>query len=690
MLIILSLIPFTSCADITVFKFTNQTRLHVKKELTYATLKSEPAQALTQRSFTICGSMYLAYLAGHQTFFSLRKSQNENLWFSLMIYDSLFGGSHQISLCNSSGSAMNNGYEKKVVLRFHDWFHACVSVDSLTGHMIAVVNGVMTHNTYGERLESNIPIAFKDKLRLGLKESQFGKSVVTKEQSNSPVTNVNIFSGLLDVSEMRDITASRKCTIGTYLSWIEMKWSFKGSVSQDLAKDFCQSNPNSKTLVFPTPFPQWRDCLKFCPKVQGKGRVPFVKDKNAARLIMDHFYQTSLANKLPVTEMWNSTSFVVFSAYWQNSKAEFVDFYNNSIMNPELWFPSQPNGGKDAPIAMWFPALHKYLLCDDAFIPGTCMCQFENPPMVMLRGVCEQTGVDKMFVLKYSNGDVIFKGLRNSDIEKEKDSFTVKYLQTNVMQNNTVKANPYPIGKIWWRVLDNSKACSNGEVNDTIALKLTGCQDGYFTCDNGDCIVMEKRCDQVLNCEDETDEVNCNILVLKTSYRKTSPPIRMDATNGGELVMPSEVTVSMFLLGIAAIKEHENRIDIKLRVKLRWFEFRALFHNLKKTSSLNALDYEDVKRLWIPNLVYVNNQDNDDTRGGLSKSDLKIMRRGNFTRSSPDVVDEIEIFKGSENPIVMIQSFTKTFECRYELMVFPFDTQVYWDTFLDPFHRRCP
>ena len=93
-------------------------------------------------------------------------------------------------------------------------------------------------------------------------------------------------------------------------------------------------------------------------------------------------------------------------------------------------------------------------------------------------------------------------------------------------------------------------------------------------------------------------------------------------------------------------------------------------------SAIYAPLYKDVKRLWIPNLVYVNNQNNDDTRGELSKSDLKIIRMGNFTRSSPDVVDEIEIFKGSENPIVMIQSFTKTFECRYELMVFPFDTQV--------------
>ena len=601
-------LPFISCSDITVLKFTNQTTLDTNKELSYATLKSEPAQPLLEGSFTICGSMYLAYLRGQQTFFSMRRSQSKNLWFSLVVYGSLFDGGHQIALCNSSGSTMNDGEEKKVILRFHDWFHACVSVDSFTGRIRAVVNGILTHDSYNEGAQSNIPIEFKGALRLGLTEMQFGKSEVSKEQSSSPVTNVNIFSGLLNLSDMIDVTASGKCTHGTLLNWGEMRWTFKGRVSDELAKDFCRSNPFSDTFIFPTPFPSWRDCIHFCPKVEGKGRVPFVKDVNESRLLMDHFYQASLANKLPVADIWNSTSFAVFSSYSLHTESRFVDFYSNSTLEPELWFPGQPNGGKEAPIAAWFPGLDKYLLLDNGPIPGN--------------------------------------------------------------------ANPYPLGKIWWRIADDSKSCNDGKINETVPLKLTGCPDGYFTCDNGDCVSMEKRCDQVLNCGDETDEVDCNILVLRTSYRKMSPPSKVGLEEGREVVIPPEVTISMSLLDIAAIKEPENEIDLKFRVEFRWFEFRAFFHDLKKISARNALDSEDVERLWIPNLVYRNNKDNDDTRGEIGKSDLKIIRIGNFTRSSLNVVDEIEIFKGSENPIVMVQSYTKTFKCRYELIVFPFDTQV--------------
>ena len=674
--LLLWVLPIISCTDITVFKFTNQTTLDTNKELSYATLKSEPAHPLLEGSFTICGSMYLAYLRGHQTFFSMRRSQSKNLWFSLMVYDSLFDGGHQIALCNSSGSTMNDGEEKKVILRFHDWFHACVSVDSFTGRIRAVVNGILTHDSYNEGAQSNIPIEFKGALRLGLTEKQFGKSEVSKEQSSSPVTNVNIFSGLLNLSDMIDVTASGKCTQGTLLNWGEMRWTFKGRVSDELAKDFCRSNPFSDTFIFPTPFSSWRDCINFCPKVEGKGRVPFVKSVNESRLLMDHFYQASLANKLPVADIWNSTSFAVFSSFSLHTESRFVDFYSNSTLEPELWFPGQPNGGKEAPLALWFPGLDRYLLWDYAPIPGICICQFHNSPKLTLRGVCEQSDIDEMFVLKYSNGDVVFKGLRNTDLEKDKDSFSARYQRNLVMQNKTSNANPYPLGKIWWRIVDDSKSCNDGKINETVPLKLTGCPDGYFTCDNGDCVSMEKRCDQVLNCGDETDEVDCNILVLRTSYRKMSPPSKVGLEEGREVVIPPEVTISMSLLDIAAIKEPENEIDLKFRVEFRWFEFRAFFHDLKKISARNALDSEDVERLWIPNLVYRNNKDNDDTRGEIGKSDLKIIRIGNFTRSSLNVVDEIEIFKGSENPIVMVQSYTKTFKCRYELMVFPFDTQV--------------
>ena len=80
--------------------------------------------------------------------------------------------------------------------------------------------------------------------------------------------------------------------------------------------------------------------------------------------------------------------------------------------------------------------------------------------------------------------------------------------------------------------------------------------------------------------------------------------------------------------------------------------------------------------MWIPKLIYRNNRDNDHTRSALAESTIFVRRDGDFTRTGLDVIDETEVFKGEENPIEMTQSYTKDFQCNYQLQYFPFDTQV--------------
>ena len=132
--------------------------------------------------------------------------------------------------------------------------------------------------------------------------------------------------------------------------------------------------------------------------------------------------------------------------------------------------------------------------------------------------------------------------------------------------------------------------------------------------------------------------------------------------------------VTIALLDISAIREAANEIDIKLALHLSWVESRALYHNLKTKLAMNTLNKDEASRLWVPNLIYRNNKENDDTRS--EKSILKISREGSFSRSGVDVVDEIEVFQGSENPVILMQAYTKVFKCEYHLATFPFDTQV--------------
>ena len=55
---------------------------------------------------------------------------------------------------------------------------------------------------------------------------------------------------------------------------------------------------------------------------------------------------------------------------------------------------------------------------------------------------------------------------------------------------------------------------------------------------------------------------------------------------------------------------------------------------------------------------------------------LAVIKEGKFTRSGVQEVDEIEIFEGDENTLMMTQTYTLNFQCEYHLQKYPFDTQV--------------
>ena len=202
-------------------------------------------------------------------------------------------------------------------------------------------------------------------------------------------------------------------------------------------------------------------------------------------------------------------------------------------------------------------------------------------------------------------------------------------------------------------------------------LKMSGCQNGEFTCNDGQCVNMSERCNQLPKCRDESDERNCQILVLKDGYNKKVPPIESDD--------PVNVSVSINLLKLVDISEGDYSIEIQFEITMKWRENRATYHNLKDRDSLNALPQEDFERLWLPKVIYENTDQKESTRLGSNwewESKVLVKREGNFSRSGLDSIDENEIFEGHENRLVMGQVYTHTFQCGYEFSTYPFDTQV--------------
>ena len=250
------------------------------------------------------------------------------------------------------------------------------------------------------------------------------------------------------------------------------------------------------------------------------------------------------------------------------------------------------------------------------------------------------------------------------------------FLITNKFGNITAYTDAshlsYALGKQNWTITNDNDLCSPAQY--TIEMKLTGCKDYEFTCDDGQCVKMEERCNQIYNCEDESDEKNCKIIHLKDDYDMGVIPI-----SNWEHARPVQVKVSLILSKVIAIVEMEHSIQLKFQISLDWKETRATYHNLKHESFQNALPMEDIERIWLPLVIYTNTEQQETTRLGVKwewSTTVLVKREGPFKRSSHHIIDEIEIFRGDENSLSMVQSYTHEFLCVLQLEKYPFDTQV--------------
>ena len=247
---------------------------------------------------------------------------------------------------------------------------------------------------------------------------------------------------------------------------------------------------------------------------------------------------------------------------------------------------------------------------------------------------------------------------------------------SNVTAFSKAKEQTYALGKHMWTVNGDNFECFKKHTYTT-ELKLSGCLEGQFTCNDGQCVQMDERCNQLPNCRDKSDERDCNILHLEEGYNKRVPPI----SSGKRSLVKVPVSVSIILLKVVDIEEEDLSIELQFEIILEWIENRATFKNLKNDSTLNALSDEEMRNLWLPRVVYANTDQKETTRlgeygNGEWDTQVVVKKKGHFTRSGVEEIEEAEVFKGEENSLVMQQTYTHEFQCIYNLMKYPFGTQV--------------
>ena len=215
--------------------------------------------------------------------------------------------------------------------------------------------------------------------------------------------------------------------------------------------------------------------------------------------------------------------------------------------------------------------------------------------------------------------------------------------------------------------------CFSNPDSQISRLKFTSCSEHQFTCDDGQCVDIEERCDQTVDCKDTSDENDCKMLDMEKNYNKGTPPFIMDKKI--KTMRPANVNISLTLTDILDIVEVKHEIELKFHILMEWFDSRLKFHNLKESLSSNVLTEAEIESMWLPSVIFSNTKNNEATYL-TPDTIIAVKREGKVEGAADDQIHEVNIFDGGINRITFQQGYAKYFKCEYQLHLYPFDTQV--------------
>ena len=645
-------------------------------------------------SFTICGDYLTEAWTKKYTAAMLFQLRGGEEYGAVWAFLTLNAGLEDTQIFGSFGRVQFSATTPGIWFPL-TWIHVCVSLDSESGRTVLVVDGkVLVEKVYQEALEGN-NVALPENVHIDL-----GFDSGMNFEYVGMVTNINIFLSPLSTARMVGMTqaGSDECgAAGDLLSWEEADWQLQSMARLQMVRfkdDFYPCRRESSATVFPADFFYQVDCMNHCTKL-GNGRSPPVRTpqewdwlrKEVQAITPEPTPQENkfgLLSWLPV--MWLAATDEREEGVWQ-------DFYSpHERLQPNWmlpWYSSQHVYGNSRNCLYWMfnqMAERCWVESPCTDFGKVCPCQYQSQPILRLRGLC---GGNNSLVDQHYTPKQLFstpKDLMLVGSEKARITFNdknKKWVLTSA--GNSVRAESraakesYVLGRHQWTVTGDVYECHDGQQYNT-SLKLSGCNpEGQFTCDDGQCVTMVQRCNQIPNCRDKSDEVDCKLMILEKNYNKNVPPII--PREGGANFNPTQVNISITLLKIVDMEEIMHKIDFKFGIVLEWTENRVKYHNLKEKLSLNALSDEDVSQLWLPYVIYANTDKNEAVQlkqlyTDSTKTTIVVTREGKFVRSDIDVQDEIEIFEGKDNKLSMYQTYTKSFQCQYYLQRYPFDIQV--------------
>ena len=197
------------------------------------------------------------------------------------------------------------------------------------------------------------------------------------------------------------------------------------------------------------------------------------------------------------------------------------------------------------------------------------------------------------------------------------------------------------------------------------------CREDQFNCDNGLCIDIQKRCDDEIDCIDESDENDCSLVKLPKYYNKDAVPLPVP--NSYNFKKYFLLTISKLRVEIVEIVDRASIIKLQLGVFSTWRDSSLQFLNLNRSKEV-TITKKEYEKIWTPHytIYMVSGQEED-----LGSKNVEAITTSEPKTSGIHEIRNSLVYQGDFVNMVSRNWYTTTIICTFDkLKYFPFDTNT--------------